>query len=134
MSYSLPPNPANPTDLPTDDPAHEGDEAYLRYRASGKQLSGFDLDPREQMMWARRTRRVKLTQAAVVFWLCASPFVVVPLVLRHDPWWVAAVAAGVIGAVIGYLLPTNVPPPRRAPIAGEAYGIYDPRGPYGPRS
>lgn len=123
-----------PQNLPTDPLSIEGDEAYVRYRASGETLPGFDLDPRERHLWERRTRRVKMTQAAVVFWLCASPFVVVPLFFHHAPWWIAAITAGVVGAVIGYLLPTNVPPPRQAPPVGGAYGVYDPRGPYGPRS
>jgi len=123
-----------PYEPPADPVASEADEAYLHHRASGQMLPGFDLDPRERQVWMRQTRRVKTVQALVVCWLCASPFLVVPLVFRHSPWWFAAVVAGVVGAVVGYLLPTNVPPPRQTPNTGGAYGVYDPRGPYGPRS
>jgi len=123
-----------PYEPPADPATQDADEAYLRHRASGETLPGFDLDPRERQRWMRQTRRVKTVQALVVFWLCASPFVVVPLLLHHAPWWVAAAVAGVAGAVVGYLLPTNVPLPRYTPNTGGAYGVYDPRGPHGPRS
>ncbi len=123
-----------PYDPPADPEASEADAAYVRHRASGQTLPGFDLDPREREQWTRQTRRAKITQAAVAFWLCASPFIVVPLVLHHGPWWIAAIAGGVVGGIVGFLLPTNIPPPRHAPSVGGAYGIYDPHGPYGPRS
>jgi len=123
-----------PYDPPADAETSEADEAYVRHRTSRQLLPELDLDPHEQQQWARQTLRARMMQAAVAFWLCASPFVVVPLVLRHEPWWIATFAAGVVGIIVGYLLPTNVPPPRHAPSVGGAYGIYDPRGPHGPRS
>ncbi len=94
----------------------------------------FDLDPRQRQMWERIRRRARLTQAAVLCWIFASTFIVVPLIFRHPPLWVVAVVTGIVGAIIGWFLPTNTPMPRPPQDPNQPYGIYDPRGPYGPRS
>lgn len=94
----------------------------------------FLLDPRERARIARAVRKAKLMQAVVGFWLLASPLVIVPLLFHWSVPWIAAVVVGMVGAVAGYALPTNIPQPRAMPPGGTAYGVYDPRGPHGPRS
>lgn len=95
-----------------------------------------ELNPKERALYQRLQRRAKLTQAAVGFWLFASPLVIVPLIFRWHPLWLAAIVVGIAGAIIGFLLPTNVMPPPRHPQwdSDTPYGVYDPRGPLGPRS
>lgn len=95
-----------------------------------------DLDARQNRMWQRKVRRARLTSAAILCWIFASTFIVVPLIFRNSPLWIVAIVTGIIGAVVGYLLPTNVPVPRDTPRhdSDRPYGVYDPRGPYGPRS
>lgn len=95
----------------------------------------FDIDPRQQQAFERVRRRTRLAQAGVCCWVFASTFVIVPLIFRHSPLWIVAIVTGIIGAIIGYLLPVNVPMPRQPPRdSDQPYGVYDPRGPYGPRS
>ncbi len=95
----------------------------------------FDIDPRQRILWEKMRRRARLTQAGFCFWLFASTFVVVPLVFRHHPLWIVAIATGVVAGVIGFFLPVNIPMPRQGPWGGDQpYGVYDPRGPNGPRS
>ncbi len=94
-----------------------------------------DLDPWQRRFLERQRRKARITQAAILCWIFASTFIVVPLIFRHSPLWIVGGVAGIAGAVIGWLLPTNVPmprPPEHDP--NQPYGIYDPRGPYGPRS
>jgi hypothetical protein len=94
-----------------------------------------DIDAKQRRFYERQRRKARLSSAAILFWIFASTFVIVPLIFRHSPLWIVAGATGIIGAIIGWLLPTNVPmprPPDRDP--SQPYGVYDPRGPYGPRS
>jgi hypothetical protein len=94
-----------------------------------------DVDARQRQLWQRRARKARLQQAGILCWIFASTFIVVPLIFRHSPLWVIAIVTGIIGAIVGWLLPTNVPmpqPPTRD--ADGPYGVYDPRGPHGPRS
>jgi hypothetical protein len=94
-----------------------------------------NLDPHQRRFLERQRRRARLTQAGILFWIFASTFVIVPLIFRHQPLWVIAITTGIIGAIIGWLLPTNVPVPRPPTHdSSEPYGVYDPRGPHGPRS
>lgn len=96
-----------------------------------------DLDARQNRMWRRKVRKARLTSAAILCWIFASTFIVVPLIFRNSPLWIVAIVTGIIGAIVGYLLPTNVPVPRDTPRSGDndrPYGVYDPRGPHGPRS
>ena len=94
-----------------------------------------DVDARQRLMWQRKQRKARLQQAGILFWIFASTFVVVPLVFHHSPLWFVAIATGVTGAIIGWFLPTNVPMPRPPTHdSDQPYGVYDPRGPYGPRS
>jgi hypothetical protein len=94
-----------------------------------------DIDARQRLMWQRKARKARLQQAAILFWIFASTFVIVPLIFRHQPLWFIAIVTGIAGAIIGWLLPTNVPMPRPPERNGnEPYGVYDPRGPHGPRS
>jgi hypothetical protein len=95
----------------------------------------FDIDPRQRRAFERIRRRTRLAQAGVFCWVFASTFVIVPLIFRHPPLWFIAVATGIIGAIIGYFLPVNTPMPRQPPRdSDQPYGVYDPRGPHGPRS
>ena len=95
----------------------------------------FDIDPRQRQAMERIRRRTRLSQAAVCCWVFASTFVIVPLVFRHHPLWIIAIATGIIGGIAGYFLPVNVPMPYQPPRnSDEPYGVYDPRGPHGPRS
>jgi hypothetical protein len=95
----------------------------------------FDIDPRQRKTMERIRRRARLQSAAILFWIFASTFVIVPLIFQHRPLWVIAIATGVIGGIAGYFIPTNVPMPREQPRnPDEPYGVYDPRGPHGPRS
>lgn len=114
-------------------PAPGSEEAWERYRRSGRPLPQFDIDPRERLLWERQVRSAKIKQALVLCWLLASPFLVVPFVFGGEPWWVVAAVVAIFSLVGGYLLPVNIPAPRRFPT-GEAYGVYDPRGPHGPRN
>jgi hypothetical protein len=94
-----------------------------------------DLDARQRQMWQRKARKARLQQAGILFWIFASTFIIVPLIFHHQPLWVIAIITGIVGAIIGWLLPTNVPMPRQPDRdSNEPYGIYDPRGPHGPRS
>lgn len=96
-----------------------------------------NLDARQSRMWQRKIRKARLTSAATLCWIFASTFIVVPLIFRGSPLWIVAIVTGIIGAVVGYLLPTNVPVPHDTPRGGDSdmpYGVYDPRGPHGPRS
>ena len=122
-------------DDPTPPRAGNPDDPYGVLGAAPKSVPEFDLDPRERQMWERLRRRARLTQAGICFWLFASTFVVVPLIFRHQPLWVVAIVTGLAAAVIGWFLPTNVPVPNRTHRdPNQPYGIYDPRGPHGPRS
>lgn len=126
MSQRFPPRP---------EPTPGSEEAYERYRRSGQHLAEFDIDPRERQQWQRQVRGAKLRQAAVLCWLLGSPFAVVPLFFGSSPWWVVAIIGAIVGVVVGYLLPVNVPPPRRPMLGGDnPYGVYDPRGPHAPRN
>lgn len=104
--------------------------------APPRETMEFDLDPRERQMLARMRRRARMTQASILFWMFASTFVVVPLIFRHPPLWVIAGATGIVAAVIGWFLPTNVPMPIHRPPhdPSQPYGVYDPKGPHRPRS
>jgi hypothetical protein len=94
-----------------------------------------DIDARQRLMWQRKARKARLQQAGILFWIFASTFVIVPLIFHHSPLWIVAIATGVIGAIVGWLLPTNVPMPHPPNHDSDRpYGVYDPRGPYGPRS
>jgi len=102
---------------------------------SSRPQPDFDIDPRQRQAFERVRRRTRLTQAGVCCWVFASTFVIVPLIFRHQPLWIVAAATGIIGGIIGYFLPTNVPMSREKPWdSDQPYGVYDPRGPYGPRS
>jgi hypothetical protein len=94
-----------------------------------------DLDAQQRQMWQRKARKARFQQAGILFWIFASTFIIVPLIFHHQPLWVIAIVTGIVGAIIGWLLPTNVPVPRQPDRdSNEPYGVYDPRGPYGPRS
>lgn len=94
-----------------------------------------DIDSRRRQALDRIVRRTRLTQAGICYWIFASTLVIVPLIFRHHPLWILAVVTGIIGGIIGYFLPVNVPMPRQPPRDSDhPYGVYDPRGPHGPRS
>jgi hypothetical protein len=94
-----------------------------------------DIDARQQRMWQRKARKARFQQAGILFWIFASTFVIVPLIFHHSPMWIVAITTGIIGGIVGWLLPTNVPTPRPPPRDSDRpYGVYDPRGPHGPRS
>ena len=75
----------------------------------------FDIDPRQRQAFERIRRRTRLAQAGVCCWVFASTFVIVPLIFRHHPLWIVAIATGIIAGIGGYFLPVNVPMPRTTP-------------------
>lgn len=95
----------------------------------------FDLDPRQRQLMERIRRRARLQSAGILFWIFASTFVIVPLIFRHQPLWIVAGVTGIIAGIIGYFIPVNMPMPHQTPHdPDQPYGVYDPRGPHGPRS
>ncbi len=116
-------------------PTPGSEDAWELYRRSGQYLPELEIDPRERQQWQRQVRGVKTRQAAIACWLIGTPLVVMAFLFGGGSWWAIAAIATAIGAVVGYLLPVNVPPPRRPSLGGNSpYGVYDPRGPHAPRN